>query len=366
MQILGIDLGFGFTKATDGERSLVIKSLIGEATDGHFASPPPTLAPTGDHIHLEFEDRGVFVGDLAERQSALRSFTLDQERFLTDSARVLALGAASALGIADEPVKLVTGLPISRFADKGDELGRLLTGRHSFVAIGPDGSRRRTVVEITDVRVIPQPFGSMYDALLNEAGDYSDRSLLQEKVGVVDVGFQTSDFTVSDRGVFLERASQSTDNGIGRAFAQIAAKVREKSGVSVEVYRLYEAMEQGKIKVRGNSFDLSRLIDHVLTQLATDLASEANRLWADEWDMDSIVITGGGGSVLAPYLTPLLSGRVLPVDTGRDTRLNNVRGFWKLGVQTWGTGSGPAAVPAPAAAEGEQNGAPSHEVAVPY
>ena len=89
-------------------------------------------------------------------------------------------------------------------------------------------------------------------------------------------------------------------------------------------------------KIRGESFDLSRLIEHVLTQLATDIAADANRLWADEWDMDAIVITGGGGAVLAPYLSPLLSGRVLPVDNTRDARLNNVRGFWKLGVQTWG------------------------------
>ncbi len=108
-------------------------------------------------------------------------------------------------------------------------------------------------------------------------------------------------------------------------------------------------MDEGRIKIRGESFDLSKLIEHVLTQLATDIASDANRLWADEWDMDAIVITGGGGAVLAPYLTPLLSGRVLPVDGSRDARLNNVRGFWKLGVKTWGVPApAPAAEPEPA------------------
>jgi plasmid segregation protein ParM len=364
VQILGIDLGFGFTKATNGERSLVVKSVIGEATDRHFGGPMPEARLGDDHLHLEMEDRGIFAGDLAERQSSLRSFTLDQDRFLADSAKVLALAVASEIAEPDTPINLVTGLPISSFRAKADELARLLRDRHAFTVIDADGRRHRTVLEISDVRVIPQPFGSMYDMVLDDAGKVGDRQLLQQKIGIVDIGFQTSDLTVSDRGTFLERASQSTETGVGRAFATIAGKIREKSGVTVELYRLYEGMEEGRIKIRGDSFDLSRLIEHVMTQLATDIASDANRLWADEWDMDAIVITGGGGAVLAPYLAPLLSGRVLPVETGRDARLNNVRGFRKFGVQTWGVPT--PAQPDAAASQTENADGPARKVAVPY
>lgn len=364
MQILGIDLGFGFTKATDGERSLVVKSVIGEATDGRLGGPEPFARPDGDHLHLELEDRGVFVGDLAERQSSLRSFTLDQDRFITDSAKVLALAVAADLTESDEPIGVVTGLPITTYRAKADELARLLRDRHAFTSIAPDGARSRRVLEIRDVKVIPQPFGSMYDMVLDDAGAIGDRQTLQQKTGIIDIGFQTSDLTVSDRGTFLERASVSTETGVGRAFAAIAGKVREKSGVNVELYRLYEAMDEGRIKVRGESFDLSRLIEHVMGQLATDIATDANRLWADEWDMDGIVITGGGGAVLAPYLAPLLRGRVLPVDASRDARLNNVRGFWKLGVQNWGTPApAPVTEPEPALVGGG-NGEPGR--ALPY
>ncbi len=347
MQILGIDLGFGFTKATDGRRSLVVKSVIGEAVEDSLGGPMSDARPGSDHLHLELDDQSVFAGDLAERKSSLRSFTLDQDRFIAESAKVLALAVASDLAVPEQPIGVVTGLPISTFRDKAGELTRELRGRHVLTTIGADGARTRQVLDITEVKVIPQPFGSVYDMVLNDAGGVGDRQTLQQKVGVVDVGFQTSDLTVSDRGTFLERASQSTDTGIGRAFATIAGKIREKSGVSVELYRLYDAMDEGRIKIRGESFDLSKLIEHVMTQLASDIAADANRLWADEWDMDAIVITGGGGGVLAPYLTPLLDGRVLPVDGARDARLNNVRGFHKLGVQTWGTTN--AAPPAPAA-----------------
>jgi plasmid segregation protein ParM len=375
VQILGIDFGFGFTKATDGERSLVVTSVVGEA-EQRYLENVVDLPLDEDHIHLELDDRIVFVGDLATRQSSLRSFTLDQDRFVAESVRVLGLGVGSLLAAPEEPLKVVTGLPISTYREKREQVANELSGRHAFAAIDPAGRRRRVVLEIAEVRVLPQPFGTVYDLLLNDVGEIGSRDLLQEKVGVIDVGFQTSDFTVADRISFLERASGSTESGIGRAFSVIAGKVREKSGVSVELYRLYDAMQQGRIKVRGSTFDLGRLIEHVLTQLAADLATEANRLWADEWDMDAIVITGGGGSVLAPYLAPLLRGRVLPVDPSRDARLNNVRGFLKYGRHLWARGAqaeanGRSAAPGDAAAASEAVAVASGEAgvrsgAVPY
>jgi plasmid segregation protein ParM len=352
VQILGIDLGFGFTKATNGQRSLVVKSVIGEAEE-QFGGRVSDAPRDEDHLHLELEDRSVFVGDLAERQSSLRSFTLDQERFIAESAKPLTLAAASVLVEPGEPVRLVTGLPISTYRRSGEDLARLLRGRHSYTAIDAAGGRRRVVLEIGEVHVMPQPFGSLYDLIMDDAGEIGDRGgLLQEKVGIIDVGFQTSDFTVSDRTSFLERASGSTESGIARAFAVIGAKLREKSGVSVELYRLYDGVQQGRIKIRGNTYELNRLIEHVFGQLATDLASEANRLWGDEWDMDSIVITGGGGAVLAPYLAPLLRGNVLPVDASKDARMNNVRGFHKYGRHLWARGAVPVANGAGPAREG--------------
>ncbi len=380
MQILGIDLGFGFTKATNGQRSLVVKSVIGEAEE-QFGGRVVDAPRDEDHLHLELEDRSVFVGDLAERQSSLRSFTLDQGRFIAESAKPLTLAVASVLAEPGEPLRVVTGLPISTYRESAEDLARLLRGRHAFTAIDAGGHRQRIVLEMGEVHVMPQPFGSLYDLILDDVGEIGDRGgLLQEKVGIIDVGFQTSDFTVSDRTSFLERASGSSESGIARAFAVIGAKVREKSGVSVELYRLYDGVQQGRIKIRGNTYELNRLIEHVFGQLATDLASEANRLWGDEWDMDAIVITGGGGAVLAPYLAPLLRGNVLPMDPARDARMNNVRGFHKYGRHLWARGSAPAANGAgPAREEAvatsageapepvmESAGAGAHSSALPY
>ena len=49
-----------------------------------------------------------------------------------------------------------------------------------------------------------------------------------------------------------------------------------------------------------------------------------------------MVVTGGGGAVLANYLQPLLNGEVMTVDPAQDARLNNVKGYRKYGMSIWG------------------------------
>jgi plasmid segregation protein ParM len=341
VQIIGVDLGFGFTKATDGVDSAVFKSVIGEATEQRFAggllNTPAVVEGAGGndpYLHLELQDRGVFVGELAERQSNVRSFTLDPGRFVEDSSYVLTMAALSLLAKPNTGINLVAALPISDYSDRAERLASILQGRHIVDVVEPAGRRQRRLFEVDEVRVIPEPFGSMYHLLLNDDGTLADRPLSEEKIGIIDVGFQTVDLTVSDRTAFLERASRSSDAGVARAFTVIAAKLREKSGVHVELYRLYDAVQTGRIKIRGDAYDLERLTEHVFTQLSADIAAQANELWADEWDMDRILLTGGGGAVLAPYLIPMLHGRAEVVED-EDARFNNVRGFAKYGRHVW-------------------------------
>ena len=84
MDILAIDIGFGFTKTTDGKRSIIFNSVLGEATDLQFQGSILDAA-ADDHMQLEVDGRSLFIGDLAERQSNVRFFTLDQAQFVSDS-----------------------------------------------------------------------------------------------------------------------------------------------------------------------------------------------------------------------------------------------------------------------------------------
>jgi len=171
--------------------------------------------------------------------------------------------------------------------------------------------------------------------MLDAQGKTLQQRFVTEKIGVIDVGFRTTDFTISDKTRYSERGSLSTDSGISMAYNAIANLLHEKSGTQVELYRLYEPVTRGVIKIKGHKYDLTGIVQQAFGQLATRIATEANRLWADDWDIDAIVLTGGGGAALAPYLQPLVQGEVLPMPADQDARLNNVMGYWKYGVHIW-------------------------------
>jgi len=338
VEILGIDIGFGFTKATDGKNGLIFKSVLGEATEIQFRENILSDAGGEGHLQIEVGGKSYFVGELAERQSNVRFFTLDQEQFIGKFALNLALTAASRLVGGYMPINLVTGLPIGYYRQHKDELARILQGEHKVTLVDGSGKRQEKVINISKVRVIPQPFGSLFNLMLNDLGELADKRLVREKIGVIDVGFRTCDYTVSDKMRYSERGSRTTDSGISRAFNVIAGKLRERSGINVELYRLYDAVDRGFIKIRGKEYDLKGITEQVFGQLASTIANEVDRLWVDDWDIDAMVITGGGGAVLAKYLQPLLNGQVLTLEESRDARYNNVQGYRKFGKHNWAKG----------------------------
>jgi plasmid segregation protein ParM len=343
MEVIGLDIGFGYTKCTNGTRFLVFKSVYGDASEAQFRDQLLSEAPEDDYLHVEIEGRAYFVGELAERQSTERYFTLDQAQFIGEFTRVLALCALSRMAERQDPVKLVVGLPIGHYARHRADLATMLKGQHDVSVISRGGERTETVVRVSDLRVLPQPFGTVMNLMLNDVGEVKDKRFLQQKLGIIDVGFRTADFTIADRGRYSERGSLTTESGISRAFASIATKLQETSGVNVELYRMFDAVDRGTIKIHGKRYDLKRITEQAFAQLAGKIAGDANRLWTSDWDLDAIVISGGGGSVLAPYLQPQLKGEVLALEPGKDSRMNNVRGYAKYAKRLWTRGASPPA-----------------------
>jgi len=346
--IIGIDIGFGFTKATDGKNFQVFKSIYGEAIDFQFKES--LLNPStqqDEHLQVDVDNASYFVGELAERQSSNRQFTLDQTQFIASSTKIFALAAITPfMTSSKQSFKLVVGLPIGHYREYKTELEDMLRQSHHVVTTNAQGTRKELLIGIREVKVIPQPIGSVMDRLLNDVGKNAEQRFANEKIGIIDIGFRTSDYTISDKARYSERGSLTTQNGISKAFEVIANKLKDNCGINVELYRLFDAVETGNIKIRGKGYDLRKITQVAFQQLAANIASDANRLWNDDWDMDAIMITGGGGSVLAPYLQPLLEGVIIPIEQDLDYRLHNVRGYLKYGRNMWLTAA-PKAEPTP-------------------
>jgi plasmid segregation protein ParM len=338
MEVLGIDIGFGFTKATNGRQNLIFKSLFGDASDLQFWMDF-SQSSLIDYFHVTIDGRSYFIGDLAEQQSSVLNFTLDQEKLISEFVKILALTVTGVFLQPDAainvPINIVSGLPIGFFKNNHERFNELLTGHHKVIYHGHDGSQTVKEIYINKIRMIPQPLGTVLNLLMDDNGHLVNSDLARQKIGVVDIGFRTTDFTIMDRLRYIDRGSRTMDTGISKAFSIIANKLREKCGVNVQLYRLYRAVESGTIKMKGHGLNFAKIRDQVYAQLAGTIANDIDRLWADDWDMDVIVLTGGGCMELAKYLQPLISGRVLPVENNVDARLNNVQGYLKYGRYIW-------------------------------
>ena len=344
MQIIGIDVGFGFTKATDGQESVVFKSIYGDATEIQFWVDFQERTLT-EYFHVTLDGKSYFIGDLAEQQSDAVAFTLDQERLVADFARLLALTVAGLFTQTEEapeaPISIVSGLPVGFYKQYHDRFRDALKGRHTITYHSPDGGRITKTVQIDRVQLLPQPMGSLLNLLMNDAGAMVDTELAQQKIGIVDIGFRTTDYTVIDRLRYVERSSRTMDSGISKAYTIIANKLRENSGVNVELYRLYRAVQNGTIKMRGQGFNFAKIRDQIYTQLASTVAGDLDRIWSGDWDIDTILLTGGGCKELFAHVQPLITGNIRTTPAHSDPRMTNVMGYYKYGRYLWARGESP-------------------------
>jgi len=335
MEIVGIDVGFGFTKAYNGKNSVIFKSLIGDATDIQFRSALSDDSSTSN-LHITLEDKSYFLGSYAELQSNIREFTLDQETLLENFVKILAITAAGICTDTSAPINVVSGLPVGYLKRDGKKFKKMIKGIHEITFHNKDGQNVTKKIHINEIHIIPQPIGSIFNLLFDEMGRIKDKGISKQKLGVVDIGFKTTDFSIFDHLKYIERGSSTTDTGISKCFSVIANKLKKESNVSIELYRMFKHIDSGMIKIKGKEYNISNLKKRVYNHAASAITSDLNRLWENDWDIDSIILSGGGSVELAEYLSPNIDGNVIPIEKNIDARFNNVQGYCKFGRYKWG------------------------------
>lgn len=339
MEVVGLDLGCGFTKAVSGTTTDLFKSVIGPASERAFGDDLALSGPADRHREVALPVSGGrhFLGELAERESHSPRATLDADTFFDEFAPVLAPASLAWVFERDvEELGVVVGLPMAQFADHRERLTDALSGQHLVELYGRTGGTQRVAITVTDVCVLPQPLGSALHLLLDDEGQVGNPEVFDKKIGVIDVGLHATGLTVAQRGDYSERASATAPSGLAAAYRVIAQRLRESSGVEVGAHRLAAVLQEGSIRIHGTRYDLRRIAEQAYEELAASLAAFAEQHWREEWDLDLVLLTGGGGPLLAPWLAPALRGEVVLADENADPRFANARGFSKYGRRLWG------------------------------
>jgi plasmid segregation protein ParM len=288
----GIDVGYGYTKivADSGGQQpdqLIMPSVAGSGID---VSPDIDGLLQINRQAVEIDGNTVLVGDSALKHSA-RIFNAREKNWLSSVAyKALLKTALSHLITENVNLIVVSGLPVKFFKTDKSKLVNLIKRMTGELAI------------YAKVRVIPQPLGTLFNLLFDDSGMVQDGRLTTSRVGVIDIGFHTTDIITIDNLELVEKQTASFENGVAGTLEALANQIEKDYDFRPDLHKVEEAIRTGCIRAFGQEQIISDIAKSKLVELATDIEARAKTVWKSAGDLDFVVITGGGAALLRDYL----------------------------------------------------------------
>ncbi|RMF05248.1 MAG: ParM/StbA family protein [Chloroflexi bacterium] len=312
----GIDIGYNAGKFVTDSRRASFASVVGTPTRQRFS-----VNGHQNEILLTVAGQSWLVGDSAVENSRFLKRREDRHWVDSEEYLVVALAGLSELTTANGvEVKLVTGLPVNYFADKSTVEQRL-RGEHRVQRAGRNAQR----FSITDIRVVPQPFGTLLNEALDQRGNLGQPELAG-RVGVIDIGGKTTNILSANKLAELPGETVSINLGGWDIIRQLREQLAEVvPDLELRDHELAAVLRERRVRVAGEWIDLPK-IDDILTPMADQVSGTIQQLWGSALRLDVILISGGGAHLIGDRLRQQFKqARVV-----KSPVYANALGFWKL------------------------------------
>jgi len=314
----GPDLGYSDVKGVSGARRFTFPSVVGSPDRGRFA------LSAQDSILLTLPNGKTYqVGQGAVQQSRFVNRPEARDWIRSEAYYALLLAAFTELTCATlVDLTVVSGLPVAFYSDK-DVLRDRLLGEHRVTREG----RRAQVFRVSEARVIPQPFGTLLAAALDDNGRISDQVLATGSVGVIDCGGKTTNLLSVNRLAEIGHETASISLGAW----DVARAVRDWltahcPNLELRDHQLMADIIARKTHYYSDVIDLGPAIDAALEPMADQVIAQAGQLWNGAAGLAAILVTGGGALLLGPRLQAhFRHARVV-----EEPVFANALGYWKF------------------------------------
>jgi plasmid segregation protein ParM len=328
--VRSLDLGWGYTKY----------SSLDLATDCIEFSSFPSLAPRHTGVDLSMSllgkrDTVVVSVDGTKYEVGPDSSDLDtndvsrnlNDQFIhTEQYKAVFYGALHYMG--DEEIDLlVVGLPLSNM-QAAQKLKDLVIGTHKIAT-------DRTVV-VKDALVLPQPLGGLYYCFSlkesNEAFEFLDEDMNL----VIDPGFLTFDFLLSNGEKVIENRSSAHTGGVSKVLRSIGESISAKYGIKYEnLGAIDKGLRRRKLKINGEVEQLEEHIRNTRSVLEGSVNYMRN-IVGDGSDIDNIILLGGGSHIYKRTIEQYYPKHT--IITLDDAQTANVKGYQLAGERFMATG----------------------------
>ena len=290
-KIVGIDLGFGFCKVYSDNGRHIFPSIAGPCNE-EVLRVSGVRNPAYEHETVFLDNKKFLVGNSAARYSERVYQARDKDWIDSFTYRCLLHHALRLAGVNNPPLTpqetvIVTGLPVTHYRSCRPKLIDLVKSMTH-----PDVS----------VKVTLQPLGSYFDHLLCDDGGIQDMELVHNRVGVIDIGFYTSDFITVESLELVKNLLETREGGMSSVYQEIARDIFNSHGIRKETYEVERVVADGYVKVYGEKKSIADIVRPRFERFAREIESTARILWKDGADIDRILVTGGGSEDLKDYL----------------------------------------------------------------
>jgi len=322
---MGLDIGYGVVKAVTADQVVMFPSVMGHAREIKFQQEDMARRHPGDQ--MTDEDGDWFVGDLALAQLPPGELLRLRGRTANEST----MGNAFRLRLAKVAIgkvmqgmwnrdivhiRIATGLPTDHMRDAA-QLKASLIGQHLIKT-----DTAELIANVSEVMVMPQPYGTIYANTLNEAGEIN-RQHTYRRTGVCDVGTYTVDLALDDEGEFVDAESGSVESGVYTAQERISAALERDYREKMPFKIVEEVLRTGIFHANGQPVDYSEIVEEALAPLRSATLNLMSEKWQRGTTVDVVYLSGGGAELVVEDVREAYPQTALV----QDAQLANARGY---------------------------------------
>lgn len=332
--VLAVDVGYGRVKALSVERQLDFPSVVGPWRNIRYRTD---VSSSGylENLAVEYAGEKLYLGDIVYRQSVAK-MDMSQERFLSVEGMALMLTAIAMLFDPRHDVicNLVTGLPVNVFALQKDKYMQALEGWHHIKFLG-NGLPDERQIRIVNCKVLPQPVGTVFSAVLDDKGNLFNKELAASRLGILDIGANTVDLCRMDALDFIDRESATfSDLGVFDCYRQLSLEIFNSFGVEIPPEEIEPYAKNNAIKIKGQSQSIVDIKNRAYKKAAEKIVSRSKNVWRNLWQMDKILVAGGGAILFGNYIAQAFNSPG-QVEVSDKASFTNVLGYLKYGQRAW-------------------------------
>ena len=289
--VRAIDLGWGYTKFSHFDvisEKLAFSSFPSLAPRSAGLDLSMSILGKRDTVVVDVDGTKYEVGpDAADLDTNDATRNLNDQYIHTEQYKAVFFGALHYIGEHTIDL-LVVGLPLSNM-NSAAKLKALMVGKHKL--------NDQMTVEVKDCLVLPQPLGGLYYCL-SLGKDREDFEFLGEEVNlVIDPGFLTFDFLLSNGEKVIENRSSAHTGGVSKVLRSISESISTKFGMKYEnLAAIDRGLRRRKLKINGEVEDLADHIKNTRSVLEGSVNYMKN-IVGDGSDVDNIILLGGGSHI---------------------------------------------------------------------